>query len=380
MRCCIKCFETKHIINLISEQGTKDNCDFCGAKEIQTLEAVELRDAFDQLLSLYEPAERGSHYIVDPENEFQYDGSSLAECIADDWTIFNDVIDTTKQNGLLDEIRFGDSRPEDQLVEIPSGDWWASKKDNYFHDRDEDVWKNFAFHIKRKRRFLPKPDESEFFSEPVKWLPDLLEEIVMDIALNRVFFRARVGFSKAGLSGPQPLPFQDMSAPPPHNAPGGRANPAGIAYLYVADHEETAISEIRPFVGAKVTVAILRPNKKLRIVDLTKEHYIETPFGHENLETLLMRNALLNALNKELSRPVNPDDSEVEYVPTQYLAEVVLNSGYDGIRYKSSVSASGTNLVFFSPADFTIDPVTKLVTVKSMQIEYQELITHTLTE
>ena len=373
MQCCIKCFNDQYLIDLINAQGRSDKCDFCGAEGAPVLEAIELRDAFDQLFSLYEPAERGHHYIVDPENEFQYEGISLAECISDKdgWSIFSDDLDTAKQNDLLDEIRFGDLRPKEQIMETQSDDWWARIEDSYFRDRDESIWNNFSDHIKRKRRFLPKPDESEYFIHPSEWLPDLLGDIVVTAPCSQDFFRARIGGIDGGLFGIVPFTRDQMSAPLPEQATRGRANPAGIAYLYVADQEETAVAEIRPYVGANVTVAKICPTKNLRVIDLTKIHKIPSPFGHDNLKTLITRNALLNTLNKELARPVNPEDGEVEYVPTQYLAEIVLNNGYDGIRYRSAVSASGTNYVFFTPVDLAITAEPKLVTVRSMQIEYR---------
>ena len=69
-----------------------------------------------------------------------------------------------------------------------------------------------------------------------------------------------------------------------------------------------------------------------------------------------------------MARPVDPDDSEIEYVPTQYLAEAILEIGYDGIRYRSAVRKGGTNFVFFEPDDLVIDPATCLVEVESIDL------------
>ena len=63
-----------------------------------------------------------------------------------------------------------------------------------------------------------------------------------------------------------------MLAPPAELATAGRANPRGISYLYCATDEPTCIAEIRPWKGAKVTVAhIVVPNKKLKLVGLFRE-------------------------------------------------------------------------------------------------------------
>lgn len=79
---------------------------------------------------------------------------------------------------------------------------------------------------------------------------------------------------------------------------------------------------------------------------------------------------MLNILNRELALPVSPEDSEVEYVPTQYLAEAILDLGYDGIRYRSAVRTGGANFVFFDPEALTIDPATRLVEVQSIEVTF----------
>jgi hypothetical protein len=170
---------------------------------------------------------------------------------------------------------------------------------------------------------------------------------------------------------PKAFPPDKMGAPPPEMARRNPANPAGISYLHVAKEEPTAVAEIRTFVGAKISLCRARPKKNLKVADLTKQHMVGSPFGHKNLQSIVKRNALLNVLNEELARPVNPEDGEVEYVPTQYLAEVILNAGYDGIRYKSAVRPGGINFVFFQPDDLEIQPDTRLVEVRSIVVDYR---------
>ena len=52
----------------------------------------------------------------------------------------------------------------------------------------------------------------------------------------------------------------------------GRANSSGIPVLYLASTEQTAISEIRPWVGSDVSVAQFRATRKLNAIDLTQGH------------------------------------------------------------------------------------------------------------
>jgi hypothetical protein len=78
--------------------------------------------------------------------------------------------------------------------------------------------------------------------------------------------------------------------------------------------------------------------------------------------------AFLERLGEELTRPVLPRGAAIDYVPSQYLCEFIKKSGYDGVVYRSSVSA-GINLALFDPsravpgvvATYSVDSVTVVV-------------------
>lgn len=362
MKCCTQCFQDDYLVKFIERKGEVGNCEFCHAEQVKTIDAHDLGGIFEPLLELYEPA--------DPIIE-DYEGESLAECL-EGWDVISDKMDTNVQNELLDEIMYGGLRYKRRFENHLSSSWWASKNEHSYFGRDENIWHEFADHIKRKRRFLPKAEEFEFLENPSQWLPEMLEATDLLVTPESEFFRARLGFVTTNIAG-HIIPFHadQMSTPLPKLARRNRANPAGIAYLYVAEEEPTAVAEIRTFVGAKITICRVRPKKNLKVADLTKRHGVANPFGHSDLQFLVKRNALLNVLNEELARPVSPEDDEVEYVPTQYLAEVILNTGYDGIRYKSAVRPGGTNLVFFRPDDLEIQQATRLVEVLSMEVDYR---------
>ena len=54
----------------------------------------------------------------------------------------------------------------------------------------------------------------------------------------------------------------------------------------------------------------------------------------------------MGAIGRAFARPVGRADSSTDYVPTQILAELMRNAGYDGILYDSAVSG-GRNLAVF---------------------------------
>ena len=141
-----------------------------------------------------------------------------------------------------------------------------------------------------------------------------------------------------------------MGAPPKRLASQGRANPAGIPYLYLASTQETSVSEIRPHTGEKASVAVFLMPKHLKFIDLRNPRKSISPFilGDEN-EIARLRGDIdfLVRLGHELTRPVLPHVAAIDYIPSQYLCEFIKKCGYDGVIYRSSV-ADGINLALFN--------------------------------
>ncbi len=58
----------------------------------------------------------------------------------------------------------------------------------------------------------------------------------------------------------------------------GRANPKGIPYLYVATKKETAMSEVRPWIGSIISTGFFVTTKELKLIDFSVEHGEEQHF------------------------------------------------------------------------------------------------------
>ena len=145
-----------------------------------------------------------------------------------------------------------------------------------------------------------------------------------------------------------------MGAPPAKSARASRANPEGISFLYCAFEAKTAIVETGRFPGAVVSLRELRVRKPLRLANLRGDRSIIEPLGTSNLAEEVETATLLGSLGRALAEPIHPDDSALEYVPTQYLAEVIRASGYDGICFQSALNPNGTNVVIFDPTNVRI--------------------------
>ena len=162
-----------------------------------------------------------------------------------------------------------------------------------------------------------------------------------------LWYRARIQ------NGDLPFTIDQMGAPPQRSASHGRANPAGIPYLYLASDQRTAVSEIRPHTGEIACVADFTTSAELKLVDLRWPRRMVSPFLLTGaIEIRRMRSDLpfLERLGDELTRPVVPEAAAFDYIPSQYLCEFIKTCEYDGVIYRSSVG-EGINLALFDPSN-----------------------------
>lgn len=145
---------------------------------------------------------------------------------------------------------------------------------------------------------------------------------------------------------PTPFPKGRMK-PLVDSAAEGRANSKGIPCLYVATDKETAMSEVRPWLGAILSVGQLRLTRDLRVLDFSVEQgsnnfhfYFEEPSAEEIVR------AVWSDIDNAFSKPTKASDLKSEYAPTQIISEFIKSKGYDGIAYKSAL-AKGHNICLF---------------------------------
>ena len=150
----------------------------------------------------------------------------------------------------------------------------------------------------------------------------------------------------------------DRMTPRSDRAREGRANPAGIPVLYLATTEQTAISEIRPWIGSEVSVAQFRLSRNLKALDLS--------VGHRKLWMVRIKSApnlsvkeidpdvkekdVWNDVDQAFSRPISDSDDRADYVPTQILAEFFCDHGFNALMYRSQFG-EGFNIALFDIND-----------------------------
>ena len=138
----------------------------------------------------------------------------------------------------------------------------------------------------------------------------------------------------------------DRMKPRQYAAHEGRANPRGIPCLYVATDSETAMAEVRPWLGANVSIGQFRLKKQVTLIDFSVGHDAAGKYFFEEPDPLIRESTIWNQVDKAFSEPVSNDMAEADYVPTQIISEFFKKQGFDGVVYKSKLG-QGHNLALF---------------------------------
>ena len=223
-------------------------------------------------------------------------------------------------------------------------------------------YQTFAKAVRGKRRFVHTATVKAFLEAVERG--SQTREIV--IRAGKVFSRARKGSAErqrsddTGRRWVEEVPYPPKKMIPlPRNAAEGRINPRGIPYLYLATDDKTAISEVRPLVGMPVTVAQFRTTKELSVVNLSREDrrdglpvtgilwYASVMQRKGEITQEEIDGSVWAQIDIAFSKPVDPNDEYLNYVPTQIIAELLAARKYDGVIYGSGLNVGGYNLALF---------------------------------
>lgn len=324
--CCGSCFGDRGLQKQIIPIHSKKVgvCSYCSEQNVDVIPPDVLCNYFELLVGIYSPSST--------------EGKSLVEWFQEDWELFtHHKMDHAHSKELLGDI-LNDG-------EIVRKHFVPAKTPN---SHRLDTWTKFKEELMYKNRFFPDIDIDK------DRLRNLLSHLIIDPhEIKTTWFRARINKPESNFS------FTDMGAPPNDLATAGRANPSGIPYLYLASTKETSVSEIRPQTGEKVCVADFKINSNLKVIDLKSPKSTISPFllDNEN-EVALLRNDIefLVQLGSELTRPVLKHVAAIEYLPSQYICELIKKCGYHGVIYKSAIEG-GTNLALFNRLDASVKAI-----------------------
>jgi hypothetical protein len=128
----------------------------------------------------------------------------------------------------------------------------------------------------------------------------------------------------------------------------GRVNPKGIPCLYTASDRDTAISEVRPAIGSRVSVGMFRLEQEVTLVDFSVGHDSQRDFYLDEPDPVERERYIWSSVDREFSEPVSAEPGLAEYVPTQVIAEYFKKKRFDGVVYKSRLGR-GFNIALFNP-------------------------------
>ncbi|MDK9784823.1 RES family NAD+ phosphorylase [Vibrio sp. B172a] len=208
---------------------------------------------------------------------------------------------------------------------------------------------NFSYAVKNKLRYVLDQESKDFLKE----IENTCASRVEIIEPNSQMWRAQLGHDEEAYFQHDihiddfPVPYSASRMKPLSNsASEGRANPKGIPCLYVASTKETAMSEIRPWLGSIISVAKFTNARELRVIDCSKYHGDLSPIYLTEPDDNKKQQAVWLHIDKAFSEPVSNSDVKSDYAPTQIIAELIKSLGYDGVAFKSSLS-DGLNIALF---------------------------------
>ena len=346
MMCCVECFKDTQIRQAIIKNGAIGDCDFCSHKNVAVFDtSIPNSDIFNAIVRLVE-----IYSVSDMQG-----AKPLKVALRDDWDIFN--VGAAKIQALVTDFCgsimniSSDKFTKKVIIERLLDDAFLEK----FGVVRGRSWKQFTESIKYESRFYSKLVNTDmlglFFSSLVKFYR--FDE-------SNAFFRARISHNSRGYNP------DNMGVPPKVKRSSGRVNPEGIGVLYLSSDEDTALSEVRANTSDFVSIGTFKLVKDIRIVNLSALSEA-SPFdilydNVQDLEIYALNRRVLQDIAIDIAKPQRRSDSPLEYLPTQYIAELIKRSEYDGVEYKSTLHKGGYNIAVFTENAF------ECVSVKTCEI------------
>lgn len=295
-----------------------------------------MQGIFNKLIRIYVPVDAYSKQITADKKVF------IKDDITKKWNIFKNI-NATQIYKILTTLSVELYNEEPCLFDEPVVD--CSFDDETFVNENSILknadWDNFVNTLKHKNRFHTNCINIENLNKICTYIRKPYKK-------GDKFYRGRI-IKDVGYTA------DNMGAPPPGKATAGRANSAGIPRLYLATNKLTALHELRAGAFDAITIGEFELLKDITVVDLKMLDKI-SPFIEElDPRLLLINRECLNKINEEICKPLRKNDSTLDYLPTQYIVDLIQSfmseekNEYYGVEYKSTLNSEGVNLAIFDP-------------------------------
>lgn len=335
---CLKCISDDAVRALARQAARKTRCAYCRV----TRRAVSISDLaaiVDEPLRVYsQQGEVVPRFSRDSDSpSYEQEGEDLNSFLQ-----YEIGIDYEPAEDLAKELMDRDpAYPGDGDDPYFASDQAYQRRTISAWEFDE-VWVQFSERIKHERRFfdpivtdileriLGKPGSAAAGELPVFMLGPGTETLSI--------FRARTARSEQEALTILRAPSRELGPPPKERATAGRMNPSGIPVFYGALSADTAIAELRPSVGSIAIVGRFSATRELRLLDFSHMGvgFTGSLFAPE-YEERATRLRFLSGFHSLIARPVQQGDEPLGYLPTQAVAEYVVNIlEFDGLLYASA--------------------------------------------
>ncbi len=122
----------------------------------------------------------------------------------------------------------------------------------------------------------------------------------------------------------------------------GRNNIEGVSYLYLANRETTACSEVKPHLHQLISLASFITKRTLHIIDFSTDKRFDTG---ESINENIALGPLFTLIMRKYFEPIADC---TEYKATQIITDHIRKTGVDGIAYKSLYDEKGVNFTIFN--------------------------------
>lgn len=352
--CCENCFDDSHVKRELQSRSTGvGQCDFCRSNSAKIVRAQDLGNF------VLEGVNRAYSRVTSLEIPMSFPRPSALKDILIDSGLFSKRIRPSQRDALVQSLFANPVKPGES-IEHASDYEYLPIGFPYDGDPENDnpysmAWDMFKEFIKHGRRFIFLKEKQETWGEITappesEWLgtiSSLFPLLEGTVPLGTSLWRARVTDERFSRNPTNNLKL--IGPPPFRRAKNMRMNPAGISYLYVCSDLGTCLSEVRPEVGSTVIGGRFEVAKPLRIVDLARTPVApqRSIFDSEYDWRQSLAASFMQGFCEDVSMPYKATDAEIDYIPTQILAEAVRNAGYDGLSFPSSQRKGGTNYTLF---------------------------------
>jgi len=207
------------------------------------------------------------------------------------------------------------------------------------------TWEEFSHSIRHSNRFY-----NQMFNEKVfeSFLPILAKTYPSGTKL----FRARICSESKGFS------VENMGTPPHIKRTAGRINPEGIGVLYLASDSKTTLNEVRATAFDYVTIGTFQSKRVITVVNLSGVGRTSPFLYGVELEVFAANRGVIQEIAAEIAKPLRRSDSQLNYLPTQYIAEFIKGQEhdgivYDGVEFASTLNEGGSNIAIFDESLFS---------------------------